>query len=72
MSFSIISAVLVGLTFVAIMLVSGNNLSACVGPAIGSKIISKRFGIISRRIGFLCRSTITGCSDDKVHWGIAA
>ncbi len=40
------------LTFVAVMLVSGNNLSACVGPAIGSRIISKRFGILLGTGGF--------------------
>ena len=41
-----LSIVVVVLTFIAVMLVSGNNLSACVGPAIGSRIISKRFGVI--------------------------
>ncbi len=40
------------LTFIAVMLVSGNNLSACVGPAIGSRIISKRFGILLGAAGF--------------------
>ncbi len=40
------------LTFVAVMLVSGNNLSACVGPAIGSRIISKRFGMFLGAAGF--------------------
>jgi PiT family inorganic phosphate transporter len=44
-------AVLV-LTFVAVMLVSGNNLSACVGPAVGSRIISKRFGMLLGAAGF--------------------
>ena len=44
-------AVLV-LTFIAAMLVSGNNLSACVGPAIGSRIISKRFGMLLGATGF--------------------
>ncbi len=40
------------LTFIAVMLVSGNNLSACVGPAIGSRIISKRFGMFLGASGF--------------------
>ena len=40
------------LTFVAVMLVAGNNLSACVGPAIGSRIISKRFGMALGAVGF--------------------
>jgi PiT family inorganic phosphate transporter len=40
------------LTFVAVMLVSGNNLSACVGPAVGSRIISKRFGMLIGAAGF--------------------
>lgn len=44
-------AVLV-LTFIAVLLVSGNNLSACVGPAVGSRIISKRFGVLLGAAGF--------------------
>lgn len=44
-------AVLV-LTFIAVMLVSGNNLSACVGPAVGSRIITKRFGMLLGATGF--------------------
>ena len=40
------------LTFIAVMLVAGNNLSACVGPAVGSRIISKRFGTSLGAIGF--------------------
>jgi PiT family inorganic phosphate transporter len=34
------------------MLVSGNNLSACVGPAIGSRVVSKRFGMLLGATGF--------------------
>ena len=34
------------------MFVSGNNLSACVGPAVGSRIISKRFGMFLGAAGF--------------------
>ena len=46
------SVILVVLTFVAVMLVSGNNLSACVGPAVGSRIVSKRFGAFLGAAGF--------------------
>ena len=47
-----LSIVLLVLTFMAVMLVSGNNLSACVGPAVGSRIISKRFGMLLGAAGF--------------------
>jgi PiT family inorganic phosphate transporter len=47
-----LSIVLLVLTFIAVMLVSGNNLSACVGPAVGSRIISKRFGMLLGAAGF--------------------
>ncbi|MGE5533223.1 MAG: inorganic phosphate transporter [Bacillota bacterium] len=43
---------LIVLVFLAVMLVAGNNLSACIGPAIGSRIITKRFGIFLGAIGF--------------------
>ncbi len=43
---------LLALTFIAVMLVAGNNFSACVGPAIGSRIITKRFGMLLGGIGF--------------------
>jgi phosphate/sulfate permease len=48
----LLSVVVLVLTFIAVMLVSGNNLSACVGPAIGSRIISKRFGMLFGAVGF--------------------
>jgi PiT family inorganic phosphate transporter len=47
-----LSIILLALTFLAVMLVSGNNLSACVGPAVGSRIISKRFGMLLGASGF--------------------
>jgi PiT family inorganic phosphate transporter len=47
-----LSIVVLALTFIAVMLVSGNNLSACVGPAVGSRIISKRFGVLLGAAGF--------------------
>jgi PiT family inorganic phosphate transporter len=48
------------LTFVAVMLVSGNNLSACVGPAVGSRIISKRFGMLVGAAGFSAGLVVQG------------
>ena len=65
MSFSTVSAALVALTFAAVMLVSGNNLSACVGPAIGSRIISKRFGIFLGAAGFSAGLLLQGSSMTK-------
>lgn len=43
---------LFALTFIAVTLVAGNNLSACVGPAIGSRIITKRVGMLLGAVGF--------------------
>jgi PiT family inorganic phosphate transporter len=54
------SIVLLLLTFVAVMLVSGNNLSACVGPAVGSRIISKRFGMMLGAAGFSLGLVVQG------------
>jgi inorganic phosphate transporter, PiT family len=48
----LLEIVVLVLTFFAVMLVAGNNLSACVGPAIGSRIISKQFGILLGWLGF--------------------
>lgn len=47
-----LSIAIIILTFVAVMLVAGNNLSACVGPAVGSRVISKRFGMLLGAVGF--------------------
>jgi PiT family inorganic phosphate transporter len=47
-----LSMVLLALTFVAAMLVSGNNLSSCVGPTVGARIISKRLGMLLGATGF--------------------
>ena len=60
MSFSVISVALAGLTFVAVMLVAGNNLSASVGPAVGSRIISKRFGVLLGAVGFSAGLLVQG------------
>jgi inorganic phosphate transporter, PiT family len=55
-------ALLLVLTFVAVALVSGNNLSACVGPAIGSKTLSKRAGILLGSLGFSVGLAVQGSS----------
>jgi inorganic phosphate transporter, PiT family len=47
------------------MLVSGNNLSACVGPAVGSRIISKRFGMLLGAVGFSLGLLIQGAGMTK-------
>ena len=47
-----LSFALFALTFIAVTLVAGNNLSACVGPAIGSRIITKRVGMLLGAVGF--------------------
>ena len=47
------------------MLVAGNNLSACVGPAIGSRIITKRFGMLLGAVGFSLGLAIQGMGMTK-------
>ena len=61
-----LSIVLLVLTFFAVMLVSGNNLSACVGPAVGSRTMSKRFGMLLGATGFSMGLVIQGASMTKV------
>jgi len=51
---------ILGLTFIVVALVSGNNLSACVGPAIGSKTLSRRTGILLGALGFSLGLAIQG------------
>lgn len=60
-----LSVALLLLTFAAVMLVSGNNLSACVGPAVGSRIISKRFGMTLGAIGFSVGLVVQGAGMTK-------
>ena len=48
----ILLPLLLGLMFVLIALVSGNNLSVCTGALIGSRISSKRTGISIAVLGF--------------------
>jgi inorganic phosphate transporter, PiT family len=52
--------VLVGLVFLATMLVAGNNLSACVGPAVGARILTKRAGAFLGALGFSAGLVIQG------------
>lgn len=44
---------LLALGFLTVALVVGNNLSACVGPAIGSRALSRRTGVIIGIAGFV-------------------
>ena len=60
-----LSIVVLVLTFVAVMLVSGNNLSACVGPAVGARIISKRFGMLLGAAGFTLGLVVQGAGMTK-------
>ena len=58
----LMSVALVVLVFLAVMLVAGNNLSACVGPAIGSRIVTKRFGVLLGAAGFSAGLLVQGSS----------
>jgi PiT family inorganic phosphate transporter len=57
-----LSIILLILVFVAVMLVAGNNLSACVGPAVGSRIISRRFGALLGAVGFSVGLLVQGAA----------
>lgn len=56
----LLEVVLVILLFLAVALVSGNNLSACVGPTVGARIISKRTGSMLGLAGFSAGLIIQG------------
>jgi inorganic phosphate transporter, PiT family len=56
----ILEILLVILVFLAVMLVSGNNLSACVGPAVGARILSKRTGALLGATGFAAGLLVQG------------
>jgi inorganic phosphate transporter, PiT family len=47
-----VEILLVVLAFLAIMLVAGNNLSACVGPAVGARMLSRKTGALVGAAGF--------------------
>lgn len=52
--------ILAGLTFLAVALVSGNNLSACFGPSIGSRTVSQRSGALLGGLGFCLGLLVQG------------
>ncbi len=52
--------------FLAVALVSGNNLSACVGTLIGSGVIRKRTGILIGILGYVAGLLIQGSAMVKV------
>jgi inorganic phosphate transporter, PiT family len=56
----LLSIAVVVLVFTATMLVAGNNLSACVGPAVGSRIVTRRFGAFLGAAGFSTGLLIQG------------
>jgi PiT family inorganic phosphate transporter len=56
----ILEVSLVVLVFLAVALVAGNNLSACVGPAVGARIISKRTGALLGLAGFSAGLIVQG------------
>ncbi len=56
----ILEIILVVLVFLAVSLVAGNNLSACVGPAVGARIFSKRTGALLGAAGFAAGLLIQG------------
>ena len=58
----LLSIALVILVFLAVMLVAGNNLSACIGPAVGSRIVTKKFGILVGIAGFSAGLLVQGSS----------
>jgi len=55
-----IELLLVVLIFLAVTLVTGNNLSACIGPAVGARIITKRTGALLGATGFTSGLLIQG------------
>jgi inorganic phosphate transporter, PiT family len=56
----IFEILLVFLVFLAIALVAGNNLSACVGPAVGARILTKRTGALLGAAGFTAGLLVQG------------
>jgi len=56
----LLDILLVALAFLAVMLVAGNNLSACVGPAIGARILNKKTGAFMGAAGFSAGLLIQG------------
>jgi PiT family inorganic phosphate transporter len=56
----ILELVLVIFVFLAVALVAGNNLSACVGPAVGARILTKRTGALIGAGGFTTGLLVQG------------
>jgi PiT family inorganic phosphate transporter len=58
----LLQVLLLVLIFVTVALVAGNNLSACIGPIVGSKILSRRASIFLGATGFATGLTVQGTS----------
>ncbi len=56
----IFEILLVVLVFLAVALVAGNNLSACAGPAVGARILTKRAGALLGAAGFSAGLLVQG------------
>ena len=56
----LLSIALVVLVFLAVMLVAGNNLSACIGPVVGARIVTKQFGVVVGAAGFSAGLLVQG------------
>lgn len=61
----ILELLLLILVFLAVALVAGNNLSACVGPAVGARIVSKRTGSFLGLVGFSAGLIVQGAGMSK-------
>ena len=55
-----LDVVIASLVFLAVTLVAGNNLSACVGPVIGARILTKRKGALLGIAGFATGLLVQG------------
>ena len=56
----ILDIVVVFVVFLAVTLVAGNNLSACVGPVIGARILTKRRGALLGIVGYAAGLLVQG------------
>jgi PiT family inorganic phosphate transporter len=56
----ILDTVIILVVFLAVTLVAGNNLSACVGPVIGARILTKRRGALLGIAGFTTGLLVQG------------
>jgi len=54
------SELTLALAFLLSLLVSGNNLSACVGGAVGARVISYRYSLLLYILGYVCGLLIEG------------